>query len=226
MISTLNPTLTSAPTELTLHPSRYPSQIPSSTPTDYPTIEPTMEPTMNPTILKESLLEQVGGNLVFVIFIIFCLDLVLIVSALFYIVRYIVPRAKEPGNASLKEVLKRFEAIHWVLLILELSDLATDFWFGASLIVSSQDDENLFIVGWLSMMIAIIGAIIFFLKYLTYRKLIGHQVANLKTEWRQTDDATEKKRILEEIRRRVTDMDMISFLNSLLEDIPSIVLVV
>merc|ERR1712228_75312 len=182
-----------------------------------------------PTIFVEEIIEpSVANAILFAIFIVSIIDVVVIFFIIVYIIRYLIPRTRKPGNASIGQVLKRFNALNWISLGLELFDIATDILFSLSLIVPSDNAENddLFLMGCVSMLVTIFGIVLFFLKYSTHRKLIAFQVNELKEDWKNTQDATVKNGIMEQIRVRVTDMDILSFLNCCIEDIPQILLVV
>merc|ERR1712228_164704 len=181
-----------------------------------------------PTIFVEAIIEpSVAIAILFAIFIVSVVDLLFIIAIIVYIIKYLLPRTRELGNASIGQVLKRFNAMNWISLSLELFDIATDILFSLSLIVPSDnvDNDDLFLMGWVSMLITIFGIVLFFLKYSTHRKLIAFQVNELKEDWRNTQDATVKNNIMEKIRVRVTDMDILSFLICCIEDIPQIILV-
>ena len=135
------------------------------------------------------------------------------------------PRTTQPGNASITQVLKRFKAMDWISLLLELFDIATDILFSLSLIVPSENNDDLFLLGCVNMLVTILGIVLFFLKYLTHRKLIVFQVTELKEEWKNTQDVVAKTNIMGKIRVRLADMDILNFLNCCIEDIPQILVV-
>merc|ERR1712228_1102250 len=181
-----------------------------------------------PTIFVEAIIEpSVAIAILFAIFIVSVVDLLFIAAIIVYIIKYLLPRTREPGNASIGQVLKRFNALNWISSCLELFDIATDILFSLSLILPSDNEDNadLFLLGSVSMLVTIFGIVLFFLKYSTHRKLIAFQVNELKEEWKNTQDATVKNNIIEQIRVRVTDMDILNFLNCCIEDIPQILLV-
>merc|ERR1712228_246139 len=181
-----------------------------------------------PTIFVEAIIEpSVAIAILFAIFIVSVVDLLFIAAIIVYIIKYLLPRTREPGNASIGQVFKRFNAMNWISLSLELFDIGTDILFSLSLILPSDnaDNDDLFLMGCVSMLVTIFGIVLFFLKYSTHRKLIAFQVNELKEDWRNTQDATVKNNIMEKIRVRVTDMDILSFLICCIEDIPQIALV-
>merc|ERR1712228_740595 len=181
-----------------------------------------------PTIFVEAIIEpSVAIAILFAIFIVSVVDLLFIIAIIVYIIKYLLPRTRELGNASIGQVLKRFNAMNWISLSLELFDIATDILFSLSLILPSDNAENddLFLMGWVSMLITIFGIVLFFLKYSTHRKLIAFQVNELKEDWKNTQDATVKNNIMKKIRVRLADMDILNFLNCCIEDIPQILLV-
>merc|ERR1712228_726815 len=113
-----------------------------------------------PTIFVEAIIEpSVAIAILFAIFIVSVVDLLFIAAIIVYIIKYLLPRTREPGNASITQVLKRFKAMDWISLLLELFDIATDILFSLSLILPSDnngDNDDLFLLGCVNMLITIL----------------------------------------------------------------------
>eukprot|EP01083_Nonionella_stella_P084311 233362_1 len=213
---TKNPTF--IPTQSTMNPSQY-TNAPSSKPTVFESITISTS-TMDTAVSSLS----ISAGLVGLIVVVSIFDFAVIVGVGYYISKYLVLRTKDPGNASVKAIFKEFSILEWIVLILEIFDIVTDLSFGASLIVS-DNNEHLAGLGWVSLLFAAVGISVSFFKYITYRKLIGHQVNGLRKELKECEDETKRTEIVQEIRVRTMDMDVLSLMNGCIEDIPQTLIV-
>ena len=107
---------------------------------------------------------------------------------------------------------------------LEVVDIITDYLFCVSMILSENDD---FVeLGWISLVFSVFGVVCFFFKYMTYRKLFGFHVAQLRKELHDMNAKRYKcRKIVKEIREKTVNMDVLSMLNACVEDIPQAIIV-
>eukprot|EP01084_Bolivina_argentea_P257340 433549_1 len=252
---TYNPTIEPAtnPTIYpTNHPTYYPTYnpttIPSNQPTNDPTYAPTGLPTHDPTVtvipttqptidptygstyitteqqISDSISSIQTNSLLFSIMAILgCMDLILIIFCLVYIMKKLRLRSEKPGNVSYIDAIKEFGILQYIQIITEIFDITTDYLYAASLIVT--DDNDLIILGWLSLLFSISGLSIFFFKYSTYRKLIALQVKTLRDKLRTCSDDDKRDIIIKEIRHRTMDITIISLLNGCIEDVPQTIII-
>ena len=75
-------------------------------------------------------------------------------------------------------------------------------------------------------MAAIIGLVLFGMKISLTQKLFGHQVSNLLQDLSDAKNEEDKAQIVEQIRQRTVDMDVVSLLIACCEDVPQILVVV
>ena len=59
---------------------------------------------------------------------------------------------------------------------LQIADIVTDYIYAVDLITSYNDNDSIQRLGYISLFAAIMGLLLFLLKMLLMRKLIGHQV--------------------------------------------------
>eukprot|EP01083_Nonionella_stella_P011296 32127_1 len=156
---------------------------------------------------------------------VFCVvDAVLIGLCVMWIITKLRFRVQLPGNSSWKHALKQFGAAEYLGIVVELFDIITDYLFAADLIVRSMD-STLMTLGWISLIVAIFGVIMFYTKYVLMKKLWGYQRANFTRKLSLSTDQTTKIQITQEIRIRTMDICVISLLNSCVEDIPQTLIV-
>eukprot|EP01083_Nonionella_stella_P164502 544590_1 len=198
-----------------------------------PTADPSVDPTFDTTIIPSSIISSTDDgtnvnqdsagqvhmnsslwNLVAVLSII---DGVILIGCLVYIYRKVLERTKIPGNASWAHALRQFEKMDYIVVVLELSDLITDYVFAADLILNASGTATL---GWISLMLSVFGLIMFYTKYILMRKLWGFQVAKYRKQLKECNDVMQRAKIMIEIRHRMMDIDVISLLNGCIEDIP------
>eukprot|EP01084_Bolivina_argentea_P178489 308535_1 len=228
-VISLNPAYSASPTSFpTLSPVT--SIIKTATPTTTTTTTITSTTMTTKTIkdsaeISSSSTVKISDALMAIIIIFTLFDIILIIGCVYYILNHLVSRTKNPGNSTLLESLKHFSILAYIGIVLEIIDIITDYIFGLSLIVGKTTNDRLAVLGWLSLMFAIFGLSVFFFKYITYKKIFGYQVVELKQQLKNlTDDTNEtvnqRDEIIEEIRYRTMDIDVLSLLNGCIEDIP------
>eukprot|EP01084_Bolivina_argentea_P178491 308538_1 len=213
------------------------SPVPSIITTGTPTATTTKTTATATTItikdsaeISSSSTVKISDALMAIIIIFTLFDIILIIGCVYYILNHLVSRTKNPGNSTLLESLKHFSILAYIGIVLEIIDIITDYIFGLSLIVGKTTNDRLAVLGWLSLMFAIFGLSVFFFKYITYKKIFGYQVVELKQQLKNlTDDTNEtvnqRDEIIEEIRYRTMDIDVLSLLNGCIEDIPQTLIV-
>eukprot|EP01084_Bolivina_argentea_P257339 433548_1 len=243
---TYNPT--NEPTyEPTYNPTYEPTYEPSYNPTYEPTYEPTYYPTVFPTEMPSFIpssdptyitteqqksdsvpIIQTNSFLFSIVMVVGSIDLILTIFCLVYIVMKVRLRSVKPGNASIIDTIKEFGIIQYMQIVSEIFDIATDYFYAASLIVTPTDDNyaaSLILLGWLSLLFSISGLSIFFFKYSTYRKLIAKQAKTLKNQLNACKNDNERDAITQEIRYRTMDITIISLLNGCIEDVPQTLII-
>eukprot|EP01084_Bolivina_argentea_P178149 307968_1 len=166
-----------------------------------------------------------GGKLFWIIIIVGAVDLAIVVCCIYYIFTKLTPRAKDPNNASWNDAIKEFRFVDYFSIVFEIVDIITDYLFAADLITSSMIDVFLIMLGWISLIIAIFGVILFFSKCLLLKKLVGFQIKKYRNQLKETNDRAERTVIMQEIRSRIMDIDVLSLLNSGIEDLPQTLIV-
>eukprot|EP01083_Nonionella_stella_P017718 49620_1 len=131
--------------------------------------------------------------------------------------------AKMVGNASLCAAIKRLEVVDHMIVVLDIFDIVTDYLYAASLIISNN--SYLIVLGWMSLMFSICGLAVTFSKYAAFRKLIAFQVNVLTKEAAEAKTQTKRDDMMNEIRMRLMDMNILSLLNGTVEDIPQTMIV-
>eukprot|EP01084_Bolivina_argentea_P292548 502967_1 len=232
---TMKPTLspTCSPTNISESPSNTPSNIPTFSPSFTPTLFFTSQSTsikelfssMSPSIeLSKAVFVRINGAFMVIIILICILDFTLLVFAVHYIIVKLPFRSTQPGNATYCEAIQRFTVLNYIEICIELTDMGTDYFFASSLIIM-DNGNNFFVLGWISLIFAIFGLFVFFFKYNTYRKLIAFQTSNLIQELNTCTVDSRIKEIIEGIRYREMDINMLSLLNGLVEDVPQAMII-
>eukprot|EP01084_Bolivina_argentea_P013105 24543_1 len=176
---------------------------------------------------RNALNDFVAGYLFYIMISIGSIDFMVFLLCMCYIFTGLRKRAKEPVNASWCVAIKEFRFIQYIGIILELFDITTDYVFASDLIVAKSDDTLLVILGWISLVIAILGVILFLCKYSLLKKLLGVQIKRYKEELKQTQNNNNHERnlIMRQIRIRKIDIDVLSLLNSSVEDLPQTMII-
>eukprot|EP01083_Nonionella_stella_P212416 767129_1 len=91
-----------------------------------------------------------------IIIILGAIDGVLIIICIYYITTRLRHRIGEPGSATWSDAIKHFGSAEYAGVVLEIFDILTDYLFAADLIVSQEKDESLIVLGWISLMFAIL----------------------------------------------------------------------
>eukprot|EP01083_Nonionella_stella_P302901 1046187_1 len=150
-----------------------------------------------------------------------CINTTLFIFCIYYVATKLPMRsrnAKMVGNASLCAAIKRLEVVDHMIVVLDIFDIVTDYLYAASLIISNN--SYLIVLGWMSLMFSICGLAVTFSKYAAFRKLIAFQVNVLTKEAAEAKTQTKRDDMMNEIRMRLMDMNILSLLNGTVEDIP------
>eukprot|EP01084_Bolivina_argentea_P027015 50209_1 len=164
---------------------------------------------------------SVNSDLIITLIVLGIIDAVIFVCCMYYIFTKLATRSKEPNNASWMDAFKEFRFMEYAGIIIESCDIFTDYVFASDLIISNHNR----ILGWMSLLIAILGVILFFSKYLLLKKILGVQVKRYRKQLKETNDRDERDSIMQEIRKRKIDIDVMSLLNASIEDIPQTMIV-
>eukprot|EP01083_Nonionella_stella_P083941 232190_1 len=136
-----------------------------------------------------------------------------------------VQRVSLPGNQGFFKTLRILGFCGCLPFIFTITDIGSDYLYAVKLITETNEDIRM--LGWISLFAAIVGLILFGLKVFLLRKLIGYQVYNYKKELKTLSPQSPKaKEIMSQIRKRSIDIDTIGLLISCLEDVPQGVIVV
>eukprot|EP01083_Nonionella_stella_P232411 819902_1 len=160
-----------------------------------------------------------------IIIVVGSVNIILFVFCMHYIVTQMPTRSRDSkiGNASFWKTLKSITVVDYLMIGLEIFDIATDYLYATSLIVSNH--SYLIVLGWLSLMFSICGLVVLFSKYSAFRKLIASQVNVLKEEAAKAKEDDERDEKMKQIRARKTDIHIISLLNGTVEDVPQTLIV-
>jgi len=143
-------------------------------------------------------------------------------------------RTREHGTASIIETFKAIGIAECVGLLFELSDMASDYLFATTLITA--DNASHAQLGWISLVSAALGFILSMLKFKMTQKFLGHQVVALKEalsrlsrpdhDLKRQDVKNAENRLVQQIRTRYVDLDVIALVISCVEDVPQAMIVV
>ena len=210
---------TSSPTSPTLPPSSS-STTPSPVSDGQTTSNNNVDATENTAESAAVVSIEISVGVWVVIGILGCMDIILFCICIRHIVTNLQHRVKKPGNASIKDTIKRFGAMQWIGIVVELFDCITDYIYATDLILISATA----VLGWLSLIVSVLGLVLFLLKYSLFRKLFGHQIGEYQDKL--NDSASDQTDIMNEIRVRHLDLDVISLLNGVIEDVPQAMIVI
>eukprot|EP01083_Nonionella_stella_P041463 112414_1 len=248
-LPTLSPTQdpTNTPSNIPSHnPTQYPSDMPTKSPSGMPTNSPipfttihgstTLSPTYYPSITALF----VGKSYIYYfVVIISSLSMCTFISILIYLIACsgCLEKCQEIGNGTIVETLREFSIIEKVSLVTEIADVVTDYIFGFSLIIKSRQSEDTIgtLLGWMSLLCTIIGSVIFYIRFILAKKLIGFQTRNLKKQFKHVHVQFEKLEspiaklkshaLVLEMRKIRMYIDLISMLITCLEDVPQLMIV-
>eukprot|EP01084_Bolivina_argentea_P192467 330402_1 len=243
--STNSPTSpTNYPTNSPTPPTDYPTNLPTP-PTDYPTNYPTNSPTFatyspthlptsptyspttqNITIDSDSVSTGTTLNIYVLYFVAIFVSIIALCCLIYFCFSNLLSRTQQPGTASFIGTIKVMGCFFVCSLALEIFDIVVDYLYAVELI--TNENEDVVKLGWISLLCAIIGLILFGIKTLIAKKLLGYQEVELKKELKYVHETkmvnAEKikltKRIIGDIRARYVDLDVLSLFISCIEDVP------
>eukprot|EP01083_Nonionella_stella_P029642 81545_1 len=131
-------------------------------------------------------------------------------------------RTKQLGTGTIKGTLKEYGIFEKISLLIEVFDATTDYLFALDLITSTDT-----VLGWISLLAAIVGCVIFYIKFFLSKKLIGFQTVRLRKEFvKRGTDESERIALMNGIRQRRMDIAMVGLLISCFEDCPQTIIVI
>eukprot|EP01084_Bolivina_argentea_P141890 249301_1 len=168
---------------------------------------------------------SISTSLLVIIFFLSVFSIVAFIVSILWISMSTRHRTMSGANAKWREAFNAFGLMEYFGIVLETFDIITDYLFAANIIISDDSSSYELFLGWFSLLFAILGVIIFVVKYLTMRKLMGKQIATFKHQLTLTENLQKRKEIIEKIRLRLLDIDVLSILNGCIEDIPQTIII-
>eukprot|EP01084_Bolivina_argentea_P281854 482345_1 len=220
---TLSPTTspTMVPTNRNM-PTNFPSYLPSYS----PLIEPILVLTTNYQVEKSKVgIFETGSIVYYVALVVAIIGSVITFICVFYVIfSKLCIRTRAFGSSTTIQTLKEVGFITLIFFVFEIVDVVTDYILAVDLITDENDEISA--LGWISLLAAIIGLILFFVKFVLMKKLIGFQIPQLKENFQNAQSEMEENTLANEIRIRRTDIYIISLLIGCFEDCPQSVIVV
>eukprot|EP01084_Bolivina_argentea_P079095 143521_1 len=152
-------------------------------------------------------------------------DLIIFIWCIYYIFTELIKRAKEPNNTSLCDTINQFRFIDYIIIILEIFNIITDYIFVVYLLMDTSSEIRIFALSWLALIVSILGVILFVFKYILLNKILGVQIKQYQLALSHARDDIKQQKMITEIRIRRFDIDVISLFNSSIEDIPLILII-